>query len=108
VDERVANVGAVVGQRRSGQAQSGRTEARRSVEQRCPALGSGREERALEQLPRHSEAEFPLELAARRDQSGKAGLRGAGPGRLEQARLADSGRALDREHAAVAGQRSGQ
>ena len=101
VQHGVARLGLLrAGRHRPGQPDGGRRERGRAVQQ----TGVARD-RALEERAHDAEAEVALELAAARFEDGQAGRAGEARGLLEQPRLADPGRPLDREEPAAAAAR---
>ena len=89
------------------QAQRVRAQLGRAGQQQAALRRPGPEHCGLEQLAGRTEGHARLELAAAGGQQRQAQLAGCRAGRGQQGRLADPGRAADRDHPAVPAARIG-
>ena len=112
VDDRLLGLAVGRGERAggsgAGQPERRRRQPRRPVEQGGVQVGVGTGEHGLEEPAGDAEPEAALELAPARRQDGHAGRPRLLARGVREARLADPGRALEDDQAAVAGRRGRQ
>jgi hypothetical protein len=77
----------------------------RAVEPCRAPVGGGAREQGLEELAHHHERKLPIELRGARAEHLHAAVARPRPRTLDQARLADAGRALDEQHPTAARER---